>query len=203
MEKKKEEPMETIRTRGPIRIRREELIGPIRTRGGIRSAPDRGGIRVRGGPAVRGAVQTLSLEKLIADLRKGVGHLPLTVVIHGWGTNPAAAFYDALLPWLRREDALWFVPGGGEISEMEEGVLFDLERETDRRTYDNLVGDILFFPALDESEVERVGGWKYRARAVLVDKGGSQKENIIRTGLEIKLMMYGWAGKKVLEEYGV
>lgn len=201
----------------------KDLIAPVRTRGSIRtrsgdvadkvrSTP----VRTRGAIRTRGAVTTpsptlkversLTLEVLVQEVREQVGGWPLTILVHGWGSQPAEEFLAVLSPLLRREDALWLIPAkeAQDPTPPEvEGVLLDLDQDTDQRTYRNLVGDIVFFPALEEAKAEQVAEWQQRARAAIIDSRGPQVDAVLRAGCETMLMTYRWSGAAALEEYAI
>lgn len=193
-----------VRTRGPIRTRGGELEGtppsPVRTRGAIRT---RGAVTAPT-PTLK-VERSLTLEALVKELRKEVGDLPLTVLVHGWGSKSADEFIAVLSPCLReeKEDALWLIPAEKEtaLPSPPKGVVLDLAEDVDRRIYDNLVGEVVFLPALGEDEAAQVAEWQQRARAVLVDGRGPQGDEVLRAGCEAGLMTYRWSGETALEEY--
>jgi hypothetical protein len=208
MIKRNEDLIEPIRTRGSIRVRGgasgegENVIPrPIRTCGTVRT---RGTAAV---PAQTLKVErSLTLDNLVRYVRQEVGDLPLTVFVHGWGSQPAWAFLSMLCPLLRKEDALWLIPTK-EIpippppSEVEGAVILDVSRETDQRTYRNLVCAIVFFSALEAAEAGQVAEWQQRARAVIADGQGPQGNAVLGAGCEAGLMTYRWSGKMGFEEY--
>lgn len=195
-----------IRTRGPIRVRGGEagedtVPRPVRTRGALRT---------RGTPAVpmpRLKVErALTLEEVITELRQQVGDLPLTTLVHGWGSQAAATFVALLSPLFRKEDALWLIPLHETQSppaprEIEGAVRLDLRRDTDQRTYRNLIDDLIFFPALEVAEAAQVGAWQQRTSAVVIDGRGPQSDAVLWAGCEAMLMTYRWSGETMLEEY--
>jgi len=206
--------------KGEIDMRNKDLIAPIRTRGAIRT---RGGelegaipspVRTRGAIRTQGAVtapspilkveRSLTLNALIEELREQIGDLPLTVLVHGWGSESAKEFVTTLSPWLQEEDALWLIPAKetqASIAPPElRGVTLDLSRDTDQRIYRNLVGDIVFFPALEAPEVTQVAEWQQRARAVVIDGQGPQGDAVLQAGCKVRLMTYRWLREAVLEE---
>lgn len=206
-------------------MRNKDLIAPIRTRGAIRLRGSEAGENVVPGPVrTRGEIHTrgaaavpvptlkaerwLTLKDLVRDLREQVGDMPLTTLVHGWGSQPTKAFLAVLSPLLRREDALWLIPTKeAQISpvppEIERAVMSDLSRDTDQRTYRNLIGDILFFPALEVAETTQVAEWQQRARAVIIDGRGPQSDAVLWAGCEARLMTYRWSGETALEEYAM
>ena len=132
--------IEPVRTRGAIRVRSDEMgesadPRPVRTRGAIRT---RGAVAA---PMPRHtAARTLTLDDLVRELRGEVADLPLTVLLHGWGSQPVQDILALLWSWLRREDALWLISATGTQRppappEVEEAIMLDLERDTDQRTY--------------------------------------------------------------------
>jgi hypothetical protein len=90
-----------------------------------------------------------------------VGDLPLTALLHGWGIQPVQAFLGLLLSCVRREDALRLIPTTvaqrvPASAAIERTVVLDLARDTDQRTYRNLVGDIVVSPAVEAAEVTHI-----------------------------------------------
>lgn len=195
-----------IRTRGAIPVRSAEvgenvISTPVRTRGAIRTR----GVAAVPHPALR-LQRSLELVDLVQELREQVGDFPLTAFIHGWGSQPAEAFFTVLSPLLRKGDALWFIPTPETqiptaSSEAEGAVTLSLSRDADRRTYRNLVGDIVFFPPLDATEAEQVAEWGQRARAIIINGQGPQCDALLQAGCDAMLMTYRWTGEKTLEEY--
>ena len=196
-----------------------DLITPIRTRGAIRlpeeapaeDAPPRivrtrGAIRTRGAGVAAVTRRPLTLDAVLLELREQVGYLPLTTLVHGWGSPAAEAFVSLLGPLLRREDAIWMLSsqeaqGTTAPVEAAEGtVLLDLGRDTDQRIYKNLVGDILFFPVLHKAEATQVATWQQRARVLIVDGRGRQRAAVLQAGQAVSLMTYRWLGELVLHQ---
>lgn len=142
---------------------------------------------------------------MLLELREQVGHLPLTILVHGWGSPAVGAFFSLLGPLLRRDDAVWMLPGQdaqGTItpSAAEEDVLLDLQSDTDQRIYNNLVGDVLFFPGLHQAEASQVATWQQRARVLIVDGQGRQRTAVLRAGQAASLMTYRWSGELTLHQ---
>jgi hypothetical protein len=79
-------------------------------------------------------------------------------------------------------------------------VVLDLTRHTDQRTYHNLVGDLIFFPALEAAEATQTTAWQQRARALIVDSRGPQGEAVLQAGCAAGLVTYRWSGEATLEE---
>jgi hypothetical protein len=200
------------------------LILPIRTRGGLRLRDEATGevgrcpARVRGALRIRGAVasadeqtpesvRSFPLAALLQELRKEVGDLPLTVIVHGFGSPPAVAFLEAVAPLLHCQDALWLVPFQGAsvttpapAGREGAGVLLDLGRDTEQRTYRNLIGDLVFYPGLAPEEAAEVAGWKQRARTLVVDGRAPAARVVLEAGGEALLPSYRWSGAAVAVE---
>lgn len=205
MDTRHDDIIEPVRIRGAIRVRGDEVgetVGPrlVRTRGAIRT-------RGAGAASVprRTGQGTLTLEDLVQELRGQVEGLPLTALLHGWGSQPVQAFLALLLSWLRREDAVWLIPTpGAELPPVppavEGAVVLDLGRDTDQRAYRNLVGDLVLFPALEATQVTHITAWRRRARAVIVDGRGPHSDTMLRAACEAELMTYRWSGEAALEE---
>lgn len=199
-------------------MRNKDLIRPVRTRGAIRtrgselegatpsSVRTRGALRTRGtipSPALK-AERTLTLDNLVEELREQVGGFPLVVLVHGWASQPAQEFIAVLSPRLQERDVLWLVPAQttsqGPVSLETKGIALDFTHDVDRRTYNNLVGDIVFFPALEAGEVGQATKWEQRARAVIINNRGPQSDAVLQASCEMKLMTYRWSGGTTLEE---
>jgi hypothetical protein len=192
-------------------MKNDDLVIPIRTRGPIqRSEPVP--IRTRG--AIRRPAASPQLADLVTNLREQLNYLPLTAFIHGWGSpsrttssaaEPAKVFVEKLLPFLREEDALWLIPGYDyQLLPPEqdlEGVLLDFSSDTDRRTYDNMMCDIAFFPALETSETEQIAQLERRARAIIVDGRGVISDAVLRAGRMAGLTMWRWSGEMIVDPY--
>lgn len=195
-----------IRTRGAMRVRESEagedrVPRPVRTRGALRT---RG---VTAGPVPRLQVErVLTLKEVMTELRQQVGDLPLTTLVHGWGNKAPMAFVALLSPLFGREDALWLLPmqepqSSPVLPEIAGAVRLDLSRDTAQRTYRNLIGDLIFFPALEVTEAARVREWQQRARAVVIDGRGPRGDTLLRAGCDAMLITYRWSGETTLEEY--
>jgi hypothetical protein len=150
----------------------------------------------------------ITLVELFKEIRAEVSDLPLTVIIHGWGDKAAEDFRFLLFPSLLTGDALWFVPTRtGRVMRAppakEGGVILDLNVHSDRRIYNNLVGDIVFFSASEEAEVSTADTFRQRARALVLDhRDRSQDRNPIRVSLvhvalDAGLNVYLWFGHKL------
>jgi hypothetical protein len=205
-----------------MNMRNKDLIAPIRTRGAIRvrgseaeenvistHVRTRGVIRTRG--TVRAAAPILKIQRrltvdvLVRELREEVGDLPFTTLIHGCESQPSEEFLAQLSPLLRKEDALWLIPTGAksiptELFEVERAVVLDLSRDTDQRIYRNLIGDIVFLPALDAAEATQVAEWRQRARAVIINGQGNA---VLQASCEAMLITHRWSGGADLEEYAI
>lgn len=199
-------------------MRNKDLIRPVRTRGAIRTRGSElegatpSSVRTQGAIRTRGAIpsptlkveRSLTLDALVEELREQVGGLPLVVLVHGWGSRPAQEFIAVLSPRLQERDALWIVPAQTTTSEPmsreTQGIILDFTHDVDQRTYNNLVGDIVFFPALEAGEVEQATKWKQRARVVIVNSRGPQSDAVLQASCEMRLMTYRWSGGTTLEE---
>ncbi len=189
-----------VRTRGPIRTRgaqQENVTAPqaIRTRGAIRTS----------GTAPTPVAEATTLKSFLNQLREEVGGMPLTILVHGWGSTPSDAFYQALAPLLNEQDALWLIPSHASaapdtINGPGGAVVLDLDQDTPRRTYNNLAGDVVFFPALEEEEAEQAAQWKRRAGALIVHSEGPQRETVLQASLNTDSFTYLWFGGDELKE---
>lgn len=143
---------------------------PLRTRGPFRP-PD-----CWHGPDDDGSTLSVSVGVLVSRLRAHVFGLPLTLIVHGWGGTSTEEFLKLLKPSLLADDALWFIPAGVRTASstlaFEGAIVLDLTQEIDRRLYDNLVPDLVFFPAEQEDELERIRGFERRAGPIILDGRG-------------------------------
>jgi hypothetical protein len=159
--------------------------------------------------------QDQQLAGLVRTLRSQVKDLPLTVLIHGWGSASARDFLHALSRWLQRVDAVWLIPAqrefvessvnledatSGATSTIEGTVQLNLSLNSDRHIYYNLVGDLVFFPGLESSERKRVARFNQRARAVVVDGRNPFSHDLIRNGNEAHLPICDWSGEQSLSQ---
>ena len=184
-------PHATVRTRGPV-IERVQLPASDQTR-----AP----------------INVLSLAVLFKKIREDVGGFPLTIIVHGWPNSSAEKFRFLLLPLLFKGDALWFVPSNDSrvlrAPPAKEGaVILDLNTEPDARIYKNLVGDIVFFPAVEQAEVLSVAQFQGRARAIVIDYRDTDEQRVstikalVKAALGTRLNVYLWLGRQLLKECG-
>jgi hypothetical protein len=182
-------PHATVRTRGPV-VERVQLPASDQT-----TAP----------------LNVLSLAALFKKIREDVGGFPLTIVVHGWPDSSAEKFRFLLLPLLIKGDALWFVPSYDRrvlrAPPAKEGaVILDLNTEPDSGIYKNLVGDIVFFPAVEEAEVSFAAEFQGRARAIVVDYRDtdahrvSTTKSLVEAALGARLNIYLWLGRQLLME---
>jgi len=192
--------MTPIRTRGAIRLPEEAIAEDASPR----SIRTRGAMRTRGTAGATVTRRASTLDSVLLELREQVGHFPLTVLVHGWGSPAAGAFFSLIGPLLRRDDAVWMLSsqdaqGTTTPIMAEEGVvLLDLRHDTDQRIYNTLVGDVLFFPALHQTEATQVAAWQRRARVLIVDGQGRQRAAVLRAGQAASLMTYRWSGELAL-----
>lgn len=168
-----------IRTRGPLHTRGSQAV--TRTRGGIRT---------------RGAAQpeALPLVQLVTAVREQAHGSPSAVVIHRWEEVSAQMFFRCLSPLLEGDDAIWLVPADAAQrteppSAWPAAVVLDFSRDADKRTYANLVADIVFFPA---GEPEEVDHWYGRAEAMVISAAAEQAliEHARQNDQEIYLWSY-------------
>jgi hypothetical protein len=191
-----------IRTRGPIPKRGARkpqaaaLPGAAIPRGAVRT---RGAVRI--GPAGVPEGPPIPLARLLLDIREQVGGLPLTLLLHGWGSGSTKAFLASLLPELRARDAdsLWLVPLAGRrephsLPAFDKTVELDMSLGTHLKFYNNLVGDLVFFPAVEEGETESAAAWEERARALIVDERGLLARVVLQAATEAGLIAYRWPG---------
>jgi hypothetical protein len=203
--------------------------GPVRTRGAIRAPSDdidaqaspvrtRGAIRPRGAsaPDQRAAVtRDLSLGDLVMELRRAQGgsawrpaeaeRLPLTLVLHGYGHPIVREFLDALDPYLRRSDALWFVPAtrdSGVTPRSDRGVVLNLDEDTDDSIYRNMNADLVFYTqtAVDDHFAAREQRfWMNRARSMILHDEDASLHVGLRDARARLVDCYRWSGGETLQ----
>lgn len=130
------------------------------------------------------------LEQLVANLRRANNGFPLTAVLHGWRTDPAESFLSALRVLVDEKDAIWLIPRDRPHPETAAGVVLNLERDTDRRICQNLVADIVFFPADHPIEAEQAQAWEGRVRSVVVQGRTEFTDSIV--GVVYQSECYRW-----------
>jgi hypothetical protein len=197
-----------IRTRSAIAMHSSEGAGGI----DILSVHTRSPIRVQTTATEAPAYGSQPiLKELMEQLRKEVGDYPLTAIIHGWDDQLVRSFLPVLFLSLQSEDALWLIPTSNmdEIATppaQERAVILNPNRlikepayNADRALYDNLIGDIVFFPALEEAEVRYAAGFQQRARTLIVYRYGPCTDAVIRAGREAGFSPYLWSEGQLLE----
>ena len=197
-----------IRTLGTIPV----SAGEIETHRGATSVRTRGPINANQETATVG----LDIGTLLGKLRKDVQEMPLTILVHGWGSLSAQEFLTVLSLSLQNDDALWLVPASEHGTEVqgsgseetisttpraiEGAVMLNLERDTDQRIYANVISDLVFFPGLEDNESVRVTSLTNLARAVLVDSRNPHSNAIVQVGNHT-LTFYKWSGKYTVSQY--
>lgn len=168
----------------------------IRTRGPVQTRPFPTAIRTRGGIGTGEAAPAgeRPLEELVADLRERANGSPIAVVIHGWKEGPAQMFLKAIFPLLDEDDAIWLVPPNGaglaEVpSELPGAIVLDFSLDTDKRIYNNLVVDIVFF---SDGEPEDVSEWYRRVEAVIINSSASRSSELIEEASQNEQDVYCW-----------
>jgi predicted dehydrogenase len=173
--------------------------GPMRTRGDI---------LLRGEDSAPAPAPPMLLSDLVEKLREELGQLPLTIMIHNWGSTSAQTFLDVLDPWLQRGDAIWLIPIEEmkittTLPELEGVVMLKLNRPIDQRIYSNILGDLVFFPAEDEAEATHDTQFMRPTRAILVDQRGASAavSTVTAHALSLKLVTYVWNGAESVAEF--
>lgn len=175
----------------PVRLR-----GSIWLRQGVATDTTLHSARLRAPiskPAIR--QQPFSIATLIKELRQDVVQFPLTVVIHGWGSDAAFDFYKELGRELHDQDALWLVPADEKTLQtqlpiIQKAMVLQLDRQIDYYTYMNLVGDLVFFSATEAIELGYVPLFRQRARVLISYSGGEYNEHLIRAATNQGLTIY-------------
>jgi len=190
-------------------MHKSDLIIPIRTRGTLSALAreNNPGLRVRtrgGATAAMLDTKSVSLHAVIEDLRKVSRSIPLTTVIHGWGTEVAEQFYKALLEYLWREDRIWLVPAKAPASRgvpiMEDAILLDLSKNNHSRVYENLAVDIAFFTAMEDTEIELVKKRRNRTQVVIMGSGGQLTQLLAKASFKAEGIYY-WAQGELTNKF--
>jgi hypothetical protein len=146
-----------------------------------------------------------TLIEMVAGLRKHVMNLPLTIIVHGWGDERAKKFLDIITKPRKKRDALWLVAteSGGEqspdaVTSIEGSVLLNLRQPDDRKVYSNLMSDIVFFPAVSESELQQAREFKHRTQAMVIDGNGRFSRLFLNIPDDEGLMFCVWSKDGIL-----
>lgn len=166
-------------------------------------------VRTRGVLIPRsGRSEAENLPNLINLLRREVGDLPLTILIHGWPAGSADGFLQILSPSLEPGDAVWLIstfenvgtgvgfeqPAPSSTLALDGTVSLNLSRKTDRRIYYNLVADLVFFPGLVSAEEKRLSLLRGRSRAIVIDDRGTHSKKILESGRSPRIEICTWRG---------
>jgi hypothetical protein len=160
-------------------MRFEELARPIRTRGGVKAPAvrTRGAVTVSGGapPGDGGPV-----NELFAKLRKKNAGIPLSLVILDSADQAGRRFLQSVEALLNGHDRIWLVPQNGtDGTEYPSAVTLDLTRDTDRRTCDGLLCEILFAGEYREGQIK---AWSKRAAALVVPESSPELTALFAAG---------------------
>ena len=162
-----------VRTRGSFRPPGAGEGVDRARRGTARSAAADGG-RPESGGSPRAVTSPTTLSSEINQIRVALGRLPLTVVIHDWGSDAhSAEFFAAIRDQLYPDDAVWLVGLPDQSSplvpaETPRPVLIDRSGDLDLRVLRNLIADIVYVPVTDAHD------WSGRARVVVI-RGGADE----------------------------
>lgn len=176
----------------------------VKHKGGSETRNDLESVQTRGPllPPDNTPGSAQNLGQLIKELRKQLKNLPLTILAHGWEEEVTRVFLGILRQTGRKkDDAVWLIPSenytsSSESRPEEEGeLLLDLTQPTDQRIYNNLIGDVVFFPGLAEAEIEKAVKLKSRARAFIIDERNHFAEKIRQALGETKTPIFNWAGQ--------
>jgi hypothetical protein len=137
----------------------------VRTRGPIRNLDS--------GSLAAAAV----LSELIKAVRRQVGSLPLTIMVHGQDAS-SENFLERLSTSLQPGDTLWLVAGRrpihtAELQTLEGMVSLNLRQEQDARLYHNLFSDLAFFSASDEEQVYLAARLRNQSRVIIIYRLGT------------------------------
>jgi predicted dehydrogenase len=180
------------------RSRIKAIKEPLPTRRGISKR------RAKRSPHTR-QTDPLTLVELLEKLRKEVNGLPLTILIHNWGSKAAGEFLDALHPKLEDLDAVWLISidktkANTPLPEIENVVMLNLSEDTDKHIYNNLVGDVVFYPALNRAEAAHDKQFMRLARAIIIDWGAPAVDTVLQAAHGVGALTYLWSGKISLKE---
>jgi hypothetical protein len=142
----------------------------------------------------------LTLVELLEKLRKEVTGLPLTILIHNWGSDAAGKFLEAIHSKIESLDAVWLIPiektkATTPLPEIENVVMLNLNQDTDKRIYNNLVGDIVFYPAVDKAEAAHDIQFMRLARAIILDWAGPAVDTVLQAAHRAGARAYLWSGR--------
>ena len=160
-------------------------------RGVSQATRTRGSIRTRGAAST----ETKPMGQLVATLREKARGSPTATIIHGWDHTPAQRFLECLSPLLDGDDAIWLAPADATNptvppAEWPGAVVLDFSRDTDARTYANLVVDIVFFHAEEAADAHR---WLGRAEAVVISASPEQSAAPIEKVRQSEQAVYLWS----------
>lgn len=181
----------------------------VKHKGGSETRNDHESVQTRGPllPPDNTLGSAQDLSQLNKESRKQLKNLPLTILAHGWEDDAPRAFLGILRKTGRKkDDAVWLIPAENSSSSSEsrpedEGELLNLTKPTDQRIYDNLIGDVVFFPGLAEAEIAMAVALKSRARAFIIDDRNPFAEAIKQALGETKTPIFNWAGQYELSGY--
>lgn len=178
-----------------------EMLGPVPTRGRIRRWP---ALEEEGVDPLATPLHTL--DELVEAVR--VDQLPLTIIAHGWAGDSARVFLKGLSLLLQETDAVWLVQVNEQDADasvvppgLEGAVTLNLTRPTDRRVYDNLVADIVFFNAREEIEANHAVGFEQRAQAIIIDGEGPKCDSGLHACNEAGIPLFVWLRGNALADH--
>jgi len=122
--------------------------------------------------------------------------LPLMTIVYGWGTPAAEEFLAAVSARLRPLDSYLLIPyeGSGDVppapSELEWATVLDVGHDSHRDMIGDPVGDLAFFPAAHESEVESAALAAESARVFIVRADGRHASAVADAGRQRQTAVY-------------
>jgi hypothetical protein len=160
--------------------------------------------QVTGDSSAAGAAR-VTMQELLQDAIKQVGGLPLTIIVHDWDSMSAKEFISALRPHLRKMDSFILVPAFASEtplspSELSRVVILNLRKNSHRWTYNNSIGDIVFFPGMDQEELSTVVSFQRRAHVMVVDGRGRVAAEVKQLACETSKSTYLWSGEMMLDK---
>jgi hypothetical protein len=139
-----------------------------------------------------------SLDDVLLALKQQLRRLPLTTIIHGWGTPPAEDFLAAASARLHELDSYILIPYETSEAvppappELGRAVVLDANHDSHRRMIEDPIGDIFFFPAAREAEVAAADLATASARAIFVKAGGEHADAVADVGRKQQTAVYFW-----------
>ena len=144
---------------------------------------------------------TISMEGFLGSVRKHVRGLPLTITLHGWGSDQARTLLDDLAHVRERGDAIWVVtksdPPDRVATEREDIVVLNCDYPTNLLIFRNLVVDVALFCAAADDELDDADTLRSRCSVMLVHDEGPLAETLLRIAREHGIAACSWHATRV------